>query len=258
MIRKTLFNPLAHVTGSVAKSVRLRDNYPFLRMVSFKGTHFPKDVILYAVYFYVRYAVSYRDLEDILAERGVKVDHATLNRWVISYSPALALEAKNRKRAVATSWRLDETDIKVKGEWVYLYRAVDKFGDTVDFMLSEKRDEAAATAFFRQAIDGNGFPHKVVMDKSGANHAGLENMNCLLMLAGLISFIEICQVKYLNNLIEQDHRFIKKITKPMMGFKAFYSARATIEGIETAHMIRKGQLTEESIPAYQQFLALAG
>ena len=228
-------------------------------MISFKGAHFPKDIILYAVFFYVRYGVSYRDLEEIMAERGVKVDHATLNRWVIDYSPLIAAEAKKRKRPVASSWRMDETYVKVKGQWVYLYRAVDKFGATIDFMVSEHRDEAAATpAFFKQAIDANGFPSKVVMDKSGANYAGIENINMLLMLAGLICFIEICQVKYLNNLIEQDHRFIKKITKPMMGFKAFHSAQATIDGIETAHMIRKGQLSEENIPAYKQFMALAG
>jgi len=227
-------------------------------MISFSGTQFPKDVILYAVFFYVRYGVSYRDVEEIFAERNVKVDHSTLNRWVIKYSSSLALAAKKNKWAVATSWRMDETYIQVKGQWVYLYRAVDKFGDTVDFMLSEKRDEAAATAFFKQAIDNNGFPKKVVMDKSGANYVGLENINVLLMLAGLISFVEILQVKYLNNLIEQDHRFIKKITNPMMGFKAFHSAKATIDGIETAHMIRKGQLSDENIPAYKQFMALAG
>jgi putative transposase len=227
-------------------------------MISFSGTQFPKDVILYAVFFYVRYSVSYRDVEEIFAERNVKVDHSTLNRWVIKYSSSLALAAKKNKRAVATSWKMDETYIQVKGQWVYLYRAVDKFGDTVDFMLSEKRDEAAATAFFKQAIDSNGFPKKVVMDKSGANYVGLENINFLLLLAGIISFVEILQIKYLNNLIEQDHRFIKKITKPMMGFKAFHSAKATIAGIETAHMIRKGQLSEENIPAYKQFMALAG
>ena len=96
------------------------------------------------------------------------------------------------------------------------------------------------------------------MDKSGANYVGLENINMLLMLPGLISFVEILQVKYLNNLIEQDHRFIKKIANPMMGFKAFHSAKATIDGIETAYMIRKGQLSEENMPAYKQFMALAG
>jgi putative transposase len=227
-------------------------------MISFSGTQFPKDVILYAVFFYVRYGVSYRDVEEIFAERNVKVDHSTLNRWVIKYSSSLALAAKKNKRAVATSWKMDETYIQVKGQWVYLYRAVDKFGDTIDFMLSEHRDEAAATAFFKKAINANGFPDKVVMDKSGANQAGLENINLLLMLAGLICFIDILQVKYLNNIVEQDHRFIKKITNPMMGFKAFHSARATIEGIETAHMIRKGQLSDENIPAYKQFMALAG
>jgi putative transposase len=100
---------------------------------------------------------------------------------------------------------MDETYVIVKGQWVYLYRAVNKFGDTVDFILSEQRDEVPATAFFKQAINNNGFPHKVVMEKSGANYASLENINRLLMLTGLISFIEICQVKYLKNLIEQDH-----------------------------------------------------
>jgi len=127
-------------------------------MISFKGGHFPKDIILYAVFFYVRYGVSYRDLEEIMAERGVKVDHATLNRWVIDYSPLIAAEAKKRKRSVASSWRMDETYVKVKGQWVYFYRAVDKFGATIDFIVSEHRDEAAATAFFKQAIDANGFP----------------------------------------------------------------------------------------------------
>jgi putative transposase len=142
-------------------------------MISFKGAHFPKDIILYAVFFYVRYGVSYRDLEAIMEERGVKVDHSTLNRWVINYSSSLALAAKKIKRAVATSWRMDETYIKVKGEWVYLYRAIDKFGDTVDFMFSNIVMKPPLPPYSKQATDANGFPNKVVMDKSGANYAGL-------------------------------------------------------------------------------------
>ena len=226
-------------------------------MVNFKGAQYPKDIILYAVFFYVRYGVSYRDLEEIMAERGVPVDHSTLNRWVIRYSPQLAREAQQHKRPVSGSWRMDETYIKVKGQWVYLYRAVDKFGNTIDFKLSEQRDEAAATAFFKQAIDHHGLSEKVVIDKSGANNAGLENINLLFFLAGFLCVIDILQVKYLNNIIEQDHRFIKKITRPMLGFKAFHSASATLAGIETAHMIRKGQLFDQSLPAHQQFMQLA-
>ena len=114
-------------------------------MIDFKGSHCPKDVILYAVYFYVRYAVSYRDLEEIMAERGVNVDHATLNRWVVKYSPLIAREAHRRKSATSSSGRMDETYIKVKGKWTYLYRAVDKHGKTLDFMLPEHRDEDAPT-----------------------------------------------------------------------------------------------------------------
>ena len=123
--------------------------------------------------------------------------------------------------------------------------------------MSKHRDEAAATAFLKQAIDNNGLPSKVVIDKSGANNAGLENINSLFFLAGLYCFIDILKVKYLNNSVEQDHRFIKKITKPMMGFKAFHSASATLSGIEVAHMIRKGQFTNNLLSAHQQFMALA-
>jgi hypothetical protein len=111
-----------------------------------------KDVILYAVFFYVRYGVSYRDLEEIMEERGVNVDHATLNRWVIRYAPAIAAKAHSQKRNTNRSWRMDETYIKVKGEWVYLYRAVDSHGDTLDFMLSERRDEDCQRIFHAHAV----------------------------------------------------------------------------------------------------------
>ena len=152
--------------------------------IAFKGSQYPKSVILYAAFFYVRYAVSYRDLEEIMAERGVEVDHTTLNRWVVKYAPLIAANAQAKKRPTAVSWRMDETYIKVKGKWAYYYRAIEKFGKTLDFMLSECRDEAGATAFFARAIGSNGFPDRVVIDKSGANLAGLQNMNCLLILNG--------------------------------------------------------------------------
>ncbi|MFK5979543.1 MAG: IS6 family transposase, partial [Rhizobiaceae bacterium] len=209
--------------------------------IDFKDSHYPKDVILYAVFFYVRYAVSYRDLEEIMAERGVHVDHATLNRWVVKYSPMVAKVAQIRKQPTAGSWRMDETCIKVKGKWMYLYRAIDKYGKTLDFMLSRRRVKAAARLFFRCAIETNGLPSRIVIDKSGANLAGLERINVGLKFSRTKQRIEILRVKYLNNIIEQDHRFIKKITRPTLGFKAFDSAVATLAGIEVAHMIRKKQ-----------------
>ena len=225
-------------------------------MVVFKGSQFPKDVILYAVWFYVRFPVSYRDLEEIMAERGVEVDHATLNRWVEKYSEQIASEAQKRKEQPARSWRMKETYIEVKGRWSYLYRAFDKAGDTLDFMLSDTRDEEAATRFFARTIRNNGWPDRVVIDKSGANAAELDNINRLL--SGWCWLIEVLQVKYLNNIIEQDHRFIKRITLQMKGFKSFASAQATLVGIETAHMIRKCQFSGRGQSVFQEFKALAG
>ncbi|WP_247997863.1 IS6 family transposase [Brucella tritici] len=225
--------------------------------VDFKGAHFPKSVIVHAVFFYVRYPVSYRELQEILDERGISVDHATLNRWVIRYSPQIAEQAQIRKCRTASSWRVDETYLKVRGKWTYLYRAVDRDGQTLDFMLSERRDLAAARRFFKKAITTNGTPEKVVIDKSGANLAGLHAVNTILKFTGAGDMIEIRQVKYLNNILEQDHRFIKRITKPMMGFKAFHSASATIAGIEVAHMIRKNQFANDNRSPFQVFADLA-
>ena len=129
---------------------------------------------------------------------------------------------------------------------------------SLDFMLSERRNEDAASAFFARTIAKNGWPEKVVIDKSGANLAGLQNMNWLLLFHGWFWLIDILQVKYLNNIIEQDHRFIKRLTRPMKGFKSFSSASATLDGIEVAHMIRKNQFNTAGQSAFQQFAALAG
>jgi putative transposase len=151
---------------------------------------------------------------------------------------------------------MDETYIKVRGKWTYLYRAVDRDGQTLDFMLSERRD-TAARRFFKRAVGTNGVPDRIAIDKSGANLAGLQSLNVILKFTGAGRIIGIIQSKYLNNIVEQDHRFIKRITRPMLGFKAFHSAAATLAGIETAHMIRKGQLGQDRVPPFKQFAALA-
>lgn len=127
-------------------------------------------------------AVFYRDFEDIVAERCVDVEHATLNRWVARLTPLIAIEAHKRKQKTATSWRMDETYVKMKGKWPYSYRVIDKYGKTLDFILSERRDESAAAEFFMRAVGHNSFPNGVVIDKIGANLPGLHNMNYLLIL----------------------------------------------------------------------------
>ena len=216
--------------------------------ISFKWAQYPKSVILFAVLFYLRYPVSYRDLEEIMAERGVEVDHSTLNRWIVRYAPLLANQAQARKQTTAKSWRADETYIKVKGQWTYLYRAVDRDGQTLDFMLSERRNLPAARRFFKKVINSNGVPERVVIDKSGANLAGLQAINVILKFTGQGTQINIRQVKYLNNILEQDHRFIKRITKPMMGFKAFHSAERVSDllcMIDPVHASPKGSMHDD-------------
>ena len=225
--------------------------------MDFSGRHFPKDVILQAVRWYLRYQLSYRDLAELLQERGVRVYHTTIYHWVQDYSPQLEAQHRKRHKACGTSWRMDETYIKVKGEWVYLYRAVDTEGDTVDFLLTKKRDKKAATRFFRKAIRLNGAPEKVTIDKSGVNVAALNDLNDERETAGKPG-ITIRQIKYLNNLVEQDHRGIKRRTKPMLGFQSFKTARRTLKGVELCHMIRKGQYDKtESVNDWEYFYSLA-
>ena len=183
----------------------------------------------------------------------MEVDHSTLNRWVVKYVPLLDEQFRVRKRPVGSSWRMDETYVRIKGVWKYLYRAVDKAGATVDFLLTAKRDRKAALRFLRKAIGQNGTPEKITIDKSGANTAAIESYN-----KDHEAGIEIRQVKYLNNIVEQDHRAVKRLARPMLGFKSFRSAQVTLTGIELMHMIRKGQLrTKGKLRPAQAFYSLA-
>ena len=223
--------------------------------VSFKGAHFPPEVILMGVRWYVAYPLSTRHVEELMEERGVNVDHSTINRWVIKYSPQLEEEFHRRKRPVWVSWRMDETYIKVKGEWVYLYRAVDKYGKTIDFLLTKQRDKKAARRFLNKAIGRHGVPEKITIDGSDANAAAITSYN-----EDHGTSIEIRQIKYLNNIVEQDHRGVKRVTRPMLGFKSFEAAQPTLTGIELMHMLRQGQLAGdefEGLSAAEQFYALA-
>jgi putative transposase len=224
--------------------------------ISFKGAHFPKDVILMSVRWYVAYPLSYRHVEELMEERGVAVDHATIQRWVVKYSPLLEEAFHRRKRPVWVSWRMDETYIRVKGEWKYLYRAVDKYGETIDFLLTEHRDNAAALRFLKKAIRRNGVPETITIDGSDANEAAIKSYN-----AAHGTSIVIRQVKYLNNVVEQDHRAVKRVTRPMLGFKSFDAAQGTLAGIELRHMIKKRQMVveagDEGRTATAQFYSLA-
>jgi transposase-like protein len=224
--------------------------------VSFKGAHFPQEIILMGVRWYVAYPLSYRHVEELMQERGVPVDHATIQRWVVKYSPALEAAFHRRKRPVWVSWRMDKTYIRIKGQWYYLYRAVDKTGQTIDFLLTKHRDERAAKRFLIKAIRRHGVPETITIDGSEANAAAIRSYNKEHGTA-----IVIRQVKYLNNVVEQDHRAVKRVTRPMLGFKSFAAGQATLVGIELMHMIKKRQMVseagDEGLTAAEQFYALA-
>lgn len=188
-------------------------------MLNFKGVRFPIDLILVCIRWYVAYPLSYRHLEEMMQERSVSVDHSSINRWAIRFLPLVEKMARKHKRPVGHSWRMDETYIKVKDVWEYLYRAVDKQGKTVDFLLAAKRDMAAAKRFFDKAMGANGNPDKVAMDKSGADKAAIDVVNARRDVPILVR-----QVKYSNNIVEQNHRATKRVTRPMLKFKSFRAA----------------------------------
>ena len=205
----------------------------------FNGRHFDQEIIVLCVRWYLRYKLSFRDLAEMMAERGLSPAHTTIMRWIQCYVPEFEKRWNRFARPAGRSWRVDETYVKIRGRWTYLYRAVDKEGNTVDFLLRAKRDVAAAKAFFRRALQRQGqLPHKITLDGYQASHRGAaealsehpEGNQC-----------KIRSSKYVNNLIEQDHRSIKLRLGPMLGLKHFRRAATTIAGIELMHRIRKGQ-----------------
>jgi transposase-like protein len=188
--------------------------------------------------------LSYRDVCDLMAERGVTVVHTTVLRWGQLFVPAFEIKWKNYARPVGSSWRVDETYIKVKGQWRYLYRAVDKQGRTVDFMVSKNRDKAAAVRCFKKAIGNNEVPEKITLDGSPASHQAVAELKA----EGALPVQTLVRAsKYLNNMIEHDHRKAPQRCYPMLGFKTFGNAQVTLSGIELANKIKKGQFDTSEI-----------
>jgi putative transposase len=220
----------------------------------YKHHRYPHIIIQQAVYFKLRFSLSYRDIEKLMAIRGIKVDHSTIQRWVFKFSKEIEQNMNTRKRRVIDSWRLDETYIKLAGKDRYLYRAVDKQGNTVDFLLTKRRIKGSAQKFLNKAIGNNGKPRIINIDKSGANTAGIKTWNKRNLTSNKI---KIRRVKYLNNIVEQDHRSIKRRIAITTGFKEFESAQRTLAGIEIINIIRKGQILNPRTSTFKTFCSLA-
>jgi transposase, IS6 family len=213
---------------------------------AFRGFRFPAEVILWAVRWYLQFPLSYRDLERMLADRGVAVDHVTLYRWVQRFAPELEKRTRRHLRSCRGPWHVDETYVRVGGQWRYLYRAVDGTGQTIDFLLSAKRDKKAARRFFRKALGraNTRHPREVITDRLTSYPGALRAMK---RAGELWRFTRHRRGRWLNNRVEQDHRRIKRRTRPMLGFKRFVTARRTLAGVEAMAMLTKGQVC--AVPA---------
>lgn len=207
----------------------------------FTWRHFQAEMILLCVRWYLRYPLSSRDLAEMMRERGLNIDHTTIYRWVQCYAPELEKLCRPHLKATNDSWRVDETYIKVKNVWMYLYRAVDSQGNTLEFLLSPRRDAQAAKRFFSKALAAahNSTPRVITVDKNAAYPQAFKKLKAERMMPDLC---ELRQSKYLNNLVEQDHRFIKRLVKLGMGFFSFETAWRTLQGHETMNMLRKGPI----------------
>jgi transposase-like protein len=198
----------------------------------FAGFRFPPDVIVVAVRWYLRYGLSYRDVEELLSERGVEVDHVTIYRWVLRFTPLLADAARPCRHAVGVRWRVDETDVKVAGRWRYVYRAVDQFGQVIDVFVSPRRDALAARRFFERAIDATKVrPVEVVTDRAPTYP---------LVLQELLPAAWHRTDRYANNQIEADHGRLKARLRPMRGLKEDHSAKVIAAGHAFVQNIRRG------------------
>ena len=196
----------------------------------FKWRHYQGEIILLCVRWYLRYALSYRDLEEMMRERGLSLDHTTIYRWVQAYAPELEKRSRPHLRPTNDSYRVDETYVKIKGKWYYLYRAVYSTGQTIDFMLSAKRDARAAKRFFRKMLrlPQHSSPRVINVDQNKAYPPAVEE----LREEGVLPVVaQLLQCKYLNNIVEQWRRFIKRRVNPGLGFFSFKTARRTVGGM---------------------------
>ncbi len=211
-------------------------------MNDFKGRQFKGEIILWAVRWYCKYGISYRELEEMLEERGIEVDHTTLYRWMQHYAPLIEKRlCWYWRRPISSSWRLDGTYIKVKGKWAYYYRAIDKDGHTIDFYLSPTRNAKAAKRFLGKSIKGLSnwfFPRKLNTDKASTYTAAIQELK---QEGKLPPETEHRQVKYLNNRLEADHGKLKRLVKPTLGFKSMKTAYVTLKGFEVMRALKKGQ-----------------
>ena len=207
---------------------------------AFKWRHYEASLILWCVRWYLQTALTYRQLEGLLAERGLPVVHTTIMRWIHHFSPRLNRLINPYLRKTRNSWRCDETYLKIKGKWKYLYRALDSKGDTLDFLLSNRRDKKAAKQFFKKVLGNRHvtYPYCIGVDKNAAYPAALSE----LKKQNQLTLTKLRPVKYLNNIIEADHRFIKRKVRFKQWFQTFATAQKTIAGYETLNMIGKGQV----------------
>ncbi|WJE55570.1 IS6 family transposase (plasmid) [Bacillus cereus] len=221
----------------------------------FKWKHYQPDIILLTVRWYLRYNLSFRDLVEMMEERGLSIAHTTIMRWVHQYGPQLEEKVRHHLKSTNDSWRVDETYIKVKGQWMYLYRTVDSEGSTIDFYLNKSRDKQAAKHFFKKALAFSyvSKPRVITVDKNPTYPVAIQE---LTEEKHMPEGIQLRQIKYLNNIVEQDHRFIKRRVRSMLGFKSFKTAISILSGVEVMHMMKKGQLVlpVKSVPNQKQFI----